>query len=103
LAPSDLAEALATRASILEPRIKEMRAVVDMLAPQIGRVNLLEVEFECALCEAELAWLQSLIAQLRSGGLTWDIQQILGYLRKAAATSEVKGKTGKTGSAFVQP
>lgn len=90
LPPKEVAEQLEKRATLLEPRLQEMDYVLKVLAPQIGRINLLEVELERALCQAELAWMQQTVRDLRSGALTWDIAQILGYLRSAAVNEDKK-------------
>jgi DNA-binding PadR family transcriptional regulator len=84
LSPAEAAEQLDQRLKLLEPRLKEMDGVLQMLAPKIGRINLLEVEFERALCQAEVSWLRQVVRELRSGALAWDIELILRYLRAAA-------------------
>jgi DNA-binding PadR family transcriptional regulator len=85
LSPIEAAEHFEQRVKKLEPRLKEMDGVLQMLTPRIGRINLLEVEFERALCQAQVSWLQQVLRDLRSGSLAWDIEQILRYLRVAAA------------------
>jgi DNA-binding PadR family transcriptional regulator len=87
LPPEQVAEQLEKRASLLQPRIQELEYVLQLLAPKIGRVNLLEIEFECALCKSELAWTRLVASDLRSGRLTWDLAQILSYLRSAPTPS----------------
>ena len=84
LSPTEAAVQLDQRLKLLEPRLKEMDGVLQMLAPKIGRINLLEVEFERALCQAEVSWLRQVVRDLRSGALAWDIELILRYLRAAA-------------------
>jgi DNA-binding PadR family transcriptional regulator len=84
LSPAEAAAQLEQRLKLLEPRLKEMDGVLQMLAPKIGRINLLEVEFEQALCQAEVSWLRQVVRDLRSGALAWDIELILRYLRAAA-------------------
>jgi DNA-binding PadR family transcriptional regulator len=83
LSPSGAAEQLEQRAARLSPRIAEMEQVLQTLAPRIGRVNVLEIEYELAMCRAELSWVQQLVGEMRSGTLTWNIEQILNYLRNA--------------------
>jgi len=85
LSPAEAAEKLDQRLKLLEPRLTEMDGVLKTLAPKIGRINLLEVEFERALCQAEVNWLQQVLRDLRSGALAWDIELILRHLRTAAA------------------
>jgi DNA-binding PadR family transcriptional regulator len=87
LPPEEVAEQLEKRVGLLQPRIQELEYVLQLLAPKVGRVNLLEIEFECALCKSELAWTQQVASDLRSGRLTWDLAQILSYLRNTATPS----------------
>jgi DNA-binding PadR family transcriptional regulator len=84
LPPEGVAEQLEKRAGLLQPRIQELDYVLQLLAPKIGRVNLLEIEFEHAMCKSELAWIRQVASDLRSGQLTWDLAQILSCLQSAA-------------------
>ena len=47
-------------------------AVIGNLVPRIGRVPLLEAEYACAMREAELVWVRSLLAEIDDGRITWD-------------------------------
>ena len=87
LPPDGVAQQLEKRAGLLQPRIQELEYVLRVLAPKIGRVNLLEVEFECEMCKSESAWIRQVVSDLRAGRLTWDLGQILSYLRSAATPS----------------
>lgn len=89
LQPNEVADCLDQRIQQLKKRLPPMDYVLKDLAPKIGRINLLEVEFERVQCQAELAWLQKLVAQLRSGQLAWNIQQILGWLREQRSDSKL--------------
>jgi hypothetical protein len=60
--------------------------VLEALIPRIGRVNVLEVEFELALARAELAWAQAIIQDLLNGTLGWDTEKILEATRGASMT-----------------
>jgi len=84
LSPTDAATQIEARINRLEPQVELMECMLKMLAPKIGRINLLEIEFEKVLFQAEIRWLQQLLADIRSGALAWDIDQILEYLRKFA-------------------
>jgi DNA-binding PadR family transcriptional regulator len=84
LSPADAATQIEARIKRLEPQVEQMAGMVKMLTPKIGRINLLEIEFEKALVHAEIRWLQELLGDIRSGALAWDINQILEYLRKFA-------------------
>jgi len=38
---------------------------------------MLEAEYQRAVLEAEAAWVRSVIAELRSGALTWSRQELM--------------------------
>ena len=88
LSPSNAAAELEKRFKSLEPQAKAMEDALQALRPTIGRINVLELEYECALCRAELAWIQKLSQELRSGSLNWDIGLILSYLRTQAKSRQ---------------
>lgn len=73
----------------LEARLAAMRdrlAVTDAdqtAGAYLPRVLMLEVEHERALVAAEVTWLESVVADLRAGRLTWSEQE----LRALAASS----------------
>jgi DNA-binding PadR family transcriptional regulator len=84
LTPVEAAELLEKRAMLLETWLKEMDYTLEVVAPRIGRINLLEIEYDRALCRAELSWIRELVVDLRSGRLAWDIEEVLRHLRNAA-------------------
>ena len=92
LPPLDVAENLERRAELLQQRIQQMDHILKSLAPTVGRINLLEVDFECAQSRSEFAWLKKLIREIRSGSFSWNIQQILGYLRQAHSYEQKQNK-----------
>lgn len=53
------------------------------------------VEYERALAEAELGWLQSIIADLRSGRVHWNSKQIKSKLKGARFVSTSETEEGK--------
>src|SRR4030095_2870823 len=92
LPPNEAAAQFESRAALLQPRLHEMEYILRTLAPTIGRVNLLEVEFEHAICQAELSWVRQTARELRSGSLAWNIEQILSYLRSASPNRSKRKK-----------
>jgi DNA-binding PadR family transcriptional regulator len=72
LNPRDVQEQLQQRVSLLEEGIACLNNVLKMMVPRIGRLVLVEVEYERAMRKAELAWVKSLQEDLRSGKLAWD-------------------------------
>jgi hypothetical protein len=97
LSPKEAADQLERRIQQLEPHLKAMEHSLEALRPMIGRINALELEYEYALCKAELDWVQKLSRDQRSGVLAWDIELILGYLRTLA-----KSKSSSVDSARKQ-
>jgi DNA-binding PadR family transcriptional regulator len=72
LEPLDALEQLQMRIVGLEASIAAMHAVEHGVAELIGRGSILEVEYARTLADAELAWVRSVIDDLRGGRLTWD-------------------------------
>jgi DNA-binding PadR family transcriptional regulator len=71
LTPEDALEQLEARAGLLEAEIAAIEAGIEPVIAQIGRFFLLEVEYAQALRRAELAWVRSVIDDVRAGRLTW--------------------------------
>lgn len=91
LSPAAAAVVLQRRQAALAAAVADMRANLATLTPRIGRINLIEVEHDLVLCEAEHAWLGRIIAELRAGTLSWNLQEILAAVRKAAPKSRPAG------------
>jgi DNA-binding PadR family transcriptional regulator len=72
LPPAEVAEHLQERLAALDAEITGLTAVLKQLVPRIGRLVLVEVEYARAMRRAERAWVQSLIADLRTRKLHWD-------------------------------
>jgi DNA-binding PadR family transcriptional regulator len=75
--PSDeVATLLEERARILGEALWESQALREqLLAEGLPRRVLIELEYESALQDAELRWIDGLVRDLRSGALAWE-----GYL-----------------------
>jgi len=74
LPPDDALEQLQIRAVGLEGGIAAMQAIERGIGAHVGRVSVLELEYLRALAEAELTWVRSLIDDLRTRRLTWNIE-----------------------------
>ena len=77
LNPECVQAQLQQRTALLEAKIAELDTVLKTMVPRIGRLVLIEVEYERAMRQAELAWVRSLQNELQTGALCWDPQQIL--------------------------
>ena len=58
--------------------------VLSALDPPIVRLLLLDADLVHAMRRAELAWVRSLLAELQSGSLTWDFDDIIRQVRAAS-------------------
>lgn len=76
LTPADATEQLESRAIALEVQNATLDSVVRTVGDMVGRTSVIEVEYSRAICQAELSWIRSLIEDLRSGRLTWDVQDL---------------------------
>lgn len=95
LSPEEAPERLEARATVLEAEIAGVTAALEMLVPRVGRVSVLEVEYARALRQAELDWVRGVIADLRTGHLTWDTEAILAAVRglRPQPTAEKESET----------
>jgi DNA-binding PadR family transcriptional regulator len=88
LSPECVRAQLQQRTALLEAKIAELDAVLKTMVPRIGRLVLIEVEYERAMRQAELAWVRSLQQELQTGTLCWDPQQALRWGAAAAQAAE---------------
>jgi DNA-binding PadR family transcriptional regulator len=72
LDPESVRAHLEERVGLLQAEIDQLSMVLKMMVPRIGRLVLIEVEYARAMRRAELAWVRSLLEELRTGKLTWD-------------------------------
>jgi hypothetical protein len=86
LVPSDAIEQLEHRDQRLEQEITTAETVIKQVLVHVARLHLLEAEYKLWMQKAELQWIRSLLNDLRSGQLTWDLQQIFQEV-EAARTS----------------
>jgi DNA-binding PadR family transcriptional regulator len=71
LSPGDATAALGKRASQLRAAAAALEEEMAQ-APGIPRVALIESEYQRAMLGAELAWTDAVLADLRTGALTWS-------------------------------
>jgi hypothetical protein len=81
LPPEDVAELLETRATVIATEVAGLDATLAALVPKLGRLILLETEFWRAVRTAELEWVRTLIKDLQTGRLSWDVEAIFRALR----------------------
>ncbi len=72
LRPDDALRQLEIRAAALAGQIADLQAEVEAQGGSLPRLFLLESEYMQRVLEAELKWVRSISADLRSGRLTWD-------------------------------
>ncbi|MGW1678261.1 PadR family transcriptional regulator [Saccharopolyspora sp. NPDC002376] len=71
LTPEDVTAGLAERAADLTASLAADREALQAV-PELPRLFLLDEEYSIALREAELKWIEGVLAALRSGELTWS-------------------------------
>jgi DNA-binding PadR family transcriptional regulator len=64
-------EALAVRETTLDEAATHAQTQLDVLAKQLPRLLLIEVEYEIARATGERDWVRTIIADLDSGALSW--------------------------------
>lgn len=73
LGPDGASASLDKRASQLRALAAAMDEAMSRLSPGIPRVALLEEAYQRAMISAELAWVESVLEELRTGALTWTV------------------------------
>jgi DNA-binding PadR family transcriptional regulator len=74
LSPAEAAAVLEQRATTLRDQLSHLEAGLADVA-FLPRVVLMDDEYQRAMYAAELAWLDSVIAELRSGSMTWSYEE----------------------------
>jgi hypothetical protein len=72
LGPDETLTVLEQRADGVRERLAEIEQELDEYRDELPRVSLLETEYLLAITAAELAWLTSVLDDLRSGSLAWS-------------------------------
>jgi DNA-binding PadR family transcriptional regulator len=76
LSPGEVLAGLEQRAAVLRPDLAEIEQALQNTPGNLPRVTLLDDEYRRAVTAAELAWIDGVLADLRTGALTWDREQI---------------------------
>ncbi|MGW4379872.1 PadR family transcriptional regulator [Kitasatospora sp. NPDC004531] len=78
LAPEEIEQALTARlAEVRAGQDAQQRVLADSAAFGVPRVALLENEYARALAAAEGDWLESVLADLRTGRLAWRTEELI--------------------------
>ena len=76
LSADETATLLAARAVFLAGREKKLAADLETYLPMLPRLLLLENEFLLATTRAERQWVETVIADIKSGKLGWTLEQL---------------------------
>jgi DNA-binding PadR family transcriptional regulator len=85
--PEELGALLETRMTALEVRLAELETPY----PHVPRIFLIEGEYVAAMVRAEIKWLRGIVADLRSGRLSYPTREELDRLRAAVDTEAAGG------------
>jgi DNA-binding PadR family transcriptional regulator len=77
LGPRDLLTLLERRSAALRERVAALEREFAGYA-HMPRVTLIEAEYQRAVVTAELDWVEAVVADLRSGALTWSHEELAG-------------------------
>jgi DNA-binding PadR family transcriptional regulator len=70
-------QALNARIALLEGAVAENQARVSSLRQHLHRLSLLEAEYLCSIRQAELEWVRSIVADIQSGRLNWNTEELI--------------------------
>ncbi|GAA3681025.1 DNA-binding PadR family transcriptional regulator [Lentzea atacamensis] len=71
LGPDGAVAALRERAERLRASVEEMRAGHQEALAQVPRLFVVEVEYAVRMAEAEIGWVEEIVADVESGRLAW--------------------------------
>lgn len=78
LGPDGAATGLEKRSAQLRATAAGMDEAMSELSPALPRVTLIENEYQRAMIRAELAWVEGILEDLRTGTLTWSSADFAG-------------------------
>jgi DNA-binding PadR family transcriptional regulator len=81
LTPAEALPRLKERAVRLADDVQHRSAGISAASAHVLRINLVESEYLLAMMNAELAWVRSLIADISSEKLAWDLKIVLRHAR----------------------
>lgn len=76
LEPEQVTRILSQRLEAVHDRLAELDAQLQDERHRLPRIGLIETEYQRAVTDTEARWLESLIADINSGQLSWDYDQI---------------------------
>jgi DNA-binding PadR family transcriptional regulator len=76
LTPESARELLQTRRELLEQRLAERDALIASAGFPLPRATMLETEYLHATTEAEIHWLDNVLAGLADGSITWSPREM---------------------------
>lgn len=92
--PAVALEALEDRTVALEGEIAGVEVALQGVRERLGlpRLVLLDAEFKLAQRRAELDWLRSLVDEIRSGGLSWDLETLARHFQEERPRAQAAAK-----------
>lgn len=88
LTPAESLPHLVERSRLLQEQIEEQRAILREVGRFVEKINLIENEYLLAMLKAERDWVMRLVADVREGRLTWNLEKTY---------AEIKGHTEAAG------
>jgi DNA-binding PadR family transcriptional regulator len=83
----DAIEKLEERAQHVEEELNASANCLKEAQQRVDRINLIESEYLLAMRRAELKWIRSLIPELRSKDLHWDMKKIFRNAKESRITA----------------
>ena len=97
LAPDEALPALESRAAALRAGLDQLDAALGGQFDPLPRLFLLETEYIRAVTAAELGWVETVVADLRSGTLRWSEEELLDLARSYQNYQQAMGDAPRTG------
>jgi hypothetical protein len=81
LPPQEAATLLEQRADTLRKQLASLEADLAAYSATLPRIVLMDDEYRRAITAAELAWIDSVVADLRAGTWTWGYEEFADLAR----------------------
>jgi DNA-binding PadR family transcriptional regulator len=89
LPPAEAAAVLARRADALRRQLAAMEANLQSIA-SLPRAVAMDDEYQRAMISAELAWVDDVVADMRSGALTWSEEQLEPFAQASLSDGDLR-------------
>jgi DNA-binding PadR family transcriptional regulator len=89
LPPADVAIVLAQRAAALQAQLASLDASLRTMS-QLPRAVGMDDEYQRAMVAAELTWVEGVVADIRSGALTWSKDQLEPFAQASLPDGELR-------------